>query len=201
MYKAIWLPIATFEGRVPKDQSLREESWHIWRRNCNLNASGAQSWDAQDRRQREGELITPKRRQHSMIKKVMDRARQEQEMTKEERMDKTKRRKENEKPALQGRGRLCCTTARVARRPLKMTSRFQDLCVVQELRRMNDVQFNQLMEARYAVLDKVNKSIFLSNIKKIVENDPNRIFVAMSVRAAVVSAPNAKRIVTKQVSK
>ena len=51
IHKAIWFPIATWNEPCSKFERLREEAWHIWRRNCSLNALGTRSWDAQDRRQ------------------------------------------------------------------------------------------------------------------------------------------------------
>ena len=131
----------------------------------------------------------------------MNRARQNQFLSPKELKEKERRRQEESKKALQAKGRLCSTLARVARRPLKTSVRFQDLAVVQEVRRMTDNQFRQMMAAAYAVLDKTNKYIFLSNINKIVEEDKDRIFVAVTVKEGIMSAPMAKRALKQQAGK
>ena len=42
------------------------------RRDSNLDAIGAKSWDASDKKKMEGELITPKRREKNKVKKLME---------------------------------------------------------------------------------------------------------------------------------
>ena len=78
--QGIWLPVTTWSQPVSKYTRLREEAWDIWGRNCNLSEIGAKSWDAQDKRMFEGELVSPKKRRHNQIKKSMDRARQTEDM-------------------------------------------------------------------------------------------------------------------------
>ena len=61
------MSIVTWPHEVSKFVRMREEAWHIWRRNANLKEIGAKSWDAADKKKIGGELITAKRRTKNTI--------------------------------------------------------------------------------------------------------------------------------------
>ena len=62
IHHGIFFPVGTRSEDVTKYTRMREEAWHIWRRDANLDATGARSWDPADKKKMEGELTTPKRR-------------------------------------------------------------------------------------------------------------------------------------------
>ena len=157
--------------------------------------------DAQDKRTGGGELITPKRRTHNMIKKFTDRARQGQDVTAEERTQEKKRKRQEMERAMNARRNMCSTLARVARGPFKTHALCQDLANVQEVRGMNDGQFGHLMQAAYAVLDKVNKNIFLGNLTEVVERDDKKVLIAIKTKGSIMSAPTARRTMDKHVER
>ena len=54
IHHGIFFPVVTWEERVSKYTRMREEAWHIWSRDANLNAIGARSWDAADKKKMDG---------------------------------------------------------------------------------------------------------------------------------------------------
>jgi hypothetical protein len=197
IHKAIWLPVHTFDGNVTKYQRLREESWHIWKRNASLNALGAKNWDSRDKKTFEGELIAPRRRRHNQVKKLMDKARREENLSVEQRGAEDRRKRAGEVAALQAKGKTCAILARVARRPLREGSRFQDLKVVQDVLALPQGQFEQLVRAGFNVLDKTNKSIFAANMLKITRKHRRFVFLQHKVKNVMVNAPGAKQEVRR----
>ena len=101
-----------------------------------MNAIGARSWEAADKKKMEGELITPKRRQKNKVKKLMERARQTEDILSPELQRRRKRQKEETaRKEIEARGVQCSLIARLARRPLKQGQSFEKLATVKEVKK------------------------------------------------------------------
>ena len=89
--------------------------------------------------------------------------------------------------------------ARLARRPLKKEQQFNELKTVKAVRKMEDREFEQVVKCGFAVLDRVHKSIFMSNLAAIVRGHRNCTFLKAHVESPLLGVKAAKEEVKREI--
>ena len=66
---------------------------------------------------------------------------------------------------------------------------------------MKNSRFTQVLKAGCGLLDKVGKSIFMANVKSIVETKEDYIFIQAKVKSALMQVPGGKQQVKREASR
>ena len=122
-------------------------------------------------------------------------------MTTEERKRKEAEKKKTAKETLKSRGRTMMLVARLARRPLTKSPRFDELRVIRELRSLDSRRLEQVIKCGHSVLDKVSKSISYANVKLGMAHAPGGVFTKLMVRESFMGAPGGKEFVRKEANR
>ena len=82
--------------------------------------------------------------------------------------------------------------ARLARRPLLEGAEFKSLKIVQEMQTMTPRQLTQVVRGGLAVLDRVNRSIFMGNVAKVMRCTKQATFVKVTVKSVIMNSKDAQ---------
>ena len=63
---------------------------------------------------------------------------------------------------------------------------------------MSKAQFERVLQAGFGVLDKANKSIFLSNVSKICRGHRSCTFTRVAIKQVIIEAPEMRKLVKTQ---
>jgi len=189
--KMIWLPGKVFYHPVSKYQRLYEEGCSIWDRNPFLNTLGARTW--RDKKNGEGDLITVKQRRFKHVKRLMNLIRRERgEESTESSEARVERIAEQKKVAMHARGVTMQIVSRMARRPLQVQAGFGDLRIVKTMRSLDQRRLGCVVKCGHSVLDKVSRSIFFGNLKKVMKDSREHVFVRTTITETACGAPGMK---------
>lgn len=193
--KMIFYPVAPWARRTTKRQRLHREAEHIWERQPSLNTVGMRAGNEERGMMKYGHRIVLGRIGRFSL---FMRLRKKQARARENTIDTLEVRKEGLRER-ERRMKLFPMIINLSRRPIKGVLDFDRVRVVRELRAMREREVSRIIRLSQQILDKVRRSIFNVNLKKILEPCGKVLVLGASVRSAVFGMRSTEMEVIKAI--